>query len=109
MADENREEFEGWALLELMGHRKLAGYVKPATIAGAGVIRIDVPGENEAVATQFYSPSSLYCLTPIAEDLARKLAKRYEPAPVTHWDLPAAIAAGRTSAEDDDLDDDRPF
>ncbi|MFZ2804660.1 MAG: acetyltransferase [Patescibacteria group bacterium] len=96
--DEKPTEFEGWALLELMGHRKLAGYVKPATIAGSGVIRIDVP--SDPVATQFYSPAALYCLTPITEDLARKLAHRYEPSPVSHWELPASASID---------DEDRPF
>jgi hypothetical protein len=102
---EQEQEFEGWALLELMGHRKLAGHVKPATIAGAGVIRIDVPGADGNVATQFYSPASLYCLTPIGEELARKLAQRYAPEPVTRWDLPPAIEA-RANGDEGDFDDD---
>ena len=88
-------EFEGWAVLELMGHRKLAGYVQPATIAGAGVLRIDVPGEgDEGLVTQFYAPSALYCLTPVTEDMARRVARTYAPAPVTRWELPPAIEPG---------------
>lgn len=34
----------GWAILELMGHRRLAGYVSEQEIAGAAFIRVDVPG-----------------------------------------------------------------
>ena len=107
---EGREEFEGWAILELMGHRKLAGYVRPATIAGSGVIRIDVPARLGGVtATQYYSPAALYALTPVAEELARRLAALYQPEPITRWELPAeavhrvdAQGRGLTEGPDDD-------
>ena len=36
--------FEGWAILELMGHRRLAGYVREVELAGAGVLRLDEIG-----------------------------------------------------------------
>lgn len=39
----NREGFEGWAILELMGHRRLGGYLTEQEIAGAAFIRIDIP------------------------------------------------------------------
>lgn len=40
---ETRESFTGWAILELMGHRRLGGYLSEQEIAGAAFIRIDVP------------------------------------------------------------------
>jgi hypothetical protein len=82
--------FEGWAVLELMGHRKLAGYVREQNVAGAGFIRIDVPGDQGSIATQFYSPGSLYCMTPVTEDIARRFAAGCRPEPVTRWELPPA-------------------
>lgn len=88
MGEQATADFEGWAVLELMGHRRLAGYVRPATIGGAGVIRIDVPGVDDAPgATQFYAPSALYCLTPCTEDLARQVARASQPEPVQPWEL----------------------
>ena len=36
--------FEEWAILELMGHRKLAGKVTEQTIGSSTFVRIDVPG-----------------------------------------------------------------
>ena len=97
--------FEGWAILELMGHRRLGGYVKEATIAGAGFLRIDVPsdeanwGPDEAgvEATQFYPPSSVYCLTPVTEAMARAVAARNQPEPVQRWELPAPREAARSA------------
>lgn len=41
--DQGGPAFESWAILELMGHRRLAGYVREITLAGAGMLRIDVP------------------------------------------------------------------
>lgn len=82
--------FEGWAILELMGHRRLAGYVREVELAGGGVLRIDIPKpEGDGATTQFYSPAALYCLTPCSEEIARGFAERTQPAPVQRWELPA--------------------
>jgi hypothetical protein len=100
--------FEGWALLELMGHRRLAGFVREVSIAGAGFIRIDVPGPAGAadVATQFYSPGSVYAMTPIAEDVARGFAARCRPEPVTRWELPPVAGDESPDPLPEDLEDD---
>jgi hypothetical protein len=84
------EVFECWAVLELMGHRKLAGRVTEATLGGASFLRLDVPGltpESPAV-TQFYSPAAVYCLTPVSEEVARQVARTFRPRPVESWELP---------------------
>jgi hypothetical protein len=81
--------FEGWVILELMGHRRLAGFVTAQAFGGASFIRIDVPGVNGATAaTQFYSGAAVYCITPTTEAIARALASRSQPAPVQRWELP---------------------
>jgi hypothetical protein len=100
--------FEGWAILELMGHRKLGGYVREQNVAGAGFIRIDVPGKtgDASVATQFYAPGALYCLTPVAEDVARRFAATMQPEPVTRWELPPAPERRDLRAEDEETDTD---
>lgn len=79
------EPFNGWAVLELMGHRRLTGLVREVTLAGAGFLRIDVyEGQaEEAKATQFYPPSSVYCLTPTTEESARKAATPWQPPALT--------------------------
>lgn len=102
MADEEAT-FAEWAILELMGHRRLAGYVSEATIGGAALLRIDVPGENDTKATQFYAPGAVYCITPTTEDVARSVAARNQPAPVSRWELSKPIDA---DVVDDEWDDD---
>jgi hypothetical protein len=119
--------YEGWAILELMGHRRLAGYVREQEIAGAAFLRLDVPGDpitnidvesgTTTAATQFYSPQAVYCLTPTTEDTARVVAKLGQPAPVQRWELPAPRQPHLSEADtfdpddgdDDDDDPEMPF
>lgn len=84
-----REQFEGWAILELMGHRKLAGYVSEQTVGGAAFLRIDVPGAGGEKTTQLYAPAAIYCITPTTEEIVRQVAPKYRPAPVSQWELAA--------------------
>jgi len=81
-------KFEEWAVLELMGHRRLAGRVTDAVIGGGAFLRIDIPGKNGRQTTQYYSPQSVYCITPTTEEIARAVAAQNEPAPVYRWELP---------------------
>ncbi len=37
--------FADWVILELLGHRRLAGYLTEAQIAGESFLRLDIPGE----------------------------------------------------------------
>jgi hypothetical protein len=95
MDEQNR--FDEWAVLELMGHRRLAGRVTDAVIGGGAFLRIDIPGKKGRVTTQYYSPGSVYCITPTTEAIARGVAEQNEPEPVHRWELPqlAAPAAVR--------------
>lgn len=97
--------FEGWVLLEVMGHRKLGGYLQEQTIAGASFIRLDVIGsEGRAIATQFYNPASIYCITPTTQEIATHFGVNHQPAPVARWELPVS-AQTNTSAPGPDLED----
>lgn len=101
--------FESWAILELFGHRKLAGYVTESEIGGGKLLRIDVPGKDGApVATQFYGAGAIYCMTPCSEQVARRAAANFsDPSPVTKWDL--ALPAPSAAAVDPDDDDGEPI
>lgn len=103
--------FTEWAIVELMGHRRLAGLVREQQIAGHGFLRLDVPDVTEepgdkVMATQFYSPSSVYCITPTTEAIARKLAADNKPQPATRWELEERPALERRIAPADFDDDD---
>lgn len=106
--------FDTWAILELMGHRRMAGYLTEVQVGGSSFIRIDLPAdlpgventESDFGATQLYSPSAVYCITPCTEDTARKVAVLNRPAPVQRWELPAASSVDVRDAEtvDDEWD-----
>jgi hypothetical protein len=94
----------GWAILELMGHRRLAGFLTEQEVAGQGLIRIDVfPGDAEvAVASQMYSPAAVYCITPTSEETARAVAQSSQPRPVERWELPPAREEPEAMTFDDE-------
>jgi hypothetical protein len=84
----SEERYAQWSILELLGHRRLAGFVTEQEIAGKGFLRIDIPGtEKKGPLTQFYSPDSVYGLTPTTEELARGAAASSSPEPVSRWEL----------------------
>lgn len=102
METSKRETFEGWAILELMGHRRLAGRLSEATIAGGAFVRLDMPKQDGTEVTQFYSPSAVYCITPTSEELARRIAAGVSfTGPVSEYELPR-LTAGASSADDQD-------
>lgn len=69
---ESQTPIEGWAILELFGHSKLAGYVSTAIIGTSGMLRVDVPEVGEIAAyTRFYGPGAIFSLTLVTEEIAR--------------------------------------
>ena len=89
--------FREWAILELMGHRRLAGIVYEQAVGGASFIRIDIPtsaerdGKQDSWTTQIYSPQAIYCITPTTEAIARQVANNIRHEPVHQWELTPAV------------------
>jgi len=104
--------YEGWAMLELMGHRQRVGRVSEAEMYGGKLLRIDIPTDGGDV-TEYYGCTSVYALRPLAEEVARDAAKRHsDPRPVRPVDyrLEKPREADRRAVDDvDDQDDDPPF
>lgn len=102
------DSFDEWAILEILGHRRLAGRVSEVQVAGAGFLRIDIPVDPPM--SQLYSPGSVYAISPVAEEVARRVAARYAPTPIHRWELdPPAHAEVEDMAADlhADLEQDR--
>ena len=77
--------FAEWAIVELLGHRRMAGKLTEATIAGGAFLRLDIPSKSGPI-TQFYAPGAVYCITPTTEEIATAIAKESEP-PISRWEL----------------------
>lgn len=103
--------FDEWAILEILGHRRPGGRVSEATIAGASFLRIDVPeADGQPAMTQYYAPSSVYALTPTTEDIARRAAALFRPAPISRWELAARpVPSVDAPYDDDDNQGEGPF
>jgi len=100
-----------FVIVELMGHVRMAGYLTPCTLAGVGMLRLDVPetadepGKDAAPAlTQLFSAQSVYRLTFCDEASARAVARNNRVRPVQSYELPA-LPARRDRYEDDHDDD----
>lgn len=87
---ENEGRFATWAIVEIMGHRRLIGYLAEQEIGGTAMLRIDVLADPPV--TQIYSATAVFCITPVTEDTARRAATLNRVAPVSPWELPAPPA-----------------
>ena len=89
---ENGIEKDGsWMFVEMLGHKRLAGFVTEEEKWGQVLMRIDIPTSVKdgklQFTTQFYGTHALYCATPITETDAIKLAKELRPVPFGKYDL----------------------
>lgn len=98
------EPFHGWVILELMGHRRLVGWLQERTIAGASFLQLNAPTKDGNVVTQIYSASAVYCITPTTQDVVEAMAGRNEPEPIRPYELPRMLPAV-SEADDDHLEE----
>jgi len=77
------QPFDQWAVLEIMGHVRLAGRVREQSVAGTGFLRIDVPETVGLPAfTRLYGTNTIYSITPVSEEFARQAAAALRETPV---------------------------
>jgi hypothetical protein len=103
--------FAGFAIVELMGHVRVAGWVTEEELFGTKLGRVDIPDvtadltggarPTEVHATQYFNGSALYRLTPCDEATARSVAAQFQPRPAS-LQLPAASDSGDHDDDDDD-------
>ena len=79
----------GWAIVELLGHRRLAGYVSAEDFAGSGFLRIATPAEGDTYTVTLVPPASVYAMTPATEETARAAAASggFRPEPVSPFSV----------------------
>ena len=97
-----------WAIVELMGHVKIAGYLTEEERFGAKMGRLEIPrADPPGYTTQFFGGSSVYRITPTTEGIARKIAIGYQPAPVHLWEL--SVRKALPSSFESDEAEESPF
>lgn len=113
-----------WAVVELMGHVRIAGRLTEEEKFGGKLGRLDIPTSKPCervhvpfqdpcpdckdtkqvdggFVTQWFGASSVYRITAVTEDVARDIARRSSSvAPVQAWEHPKALTIG-TAREDE--------
>jgi len=95
----DQSSFEGWAVVEVMGHQRYCGHVNTESFGGAVLFRVDVPElpeeqangyKHEAVQgyTKLIGAGSIYCITPCTEEAACAALRRSVGRPLRLLSLP---------------------
>jgi hypothetical protein len=105
------EQTEQFAVVEMMGHRKIAGAIKQSELAPGALIRVDVFGANgEVERTEHVGSSAIYDITICSEQTAKAAAIAHNPQPSFAYDImkprPDRQLPG-FGDDDDDFNEDR--
>lgn len=90
MNQEHEKPAGMWAVVEIFGHQRIAGFLTEQVIAGQGFIRVDVPeipaqvgGDGPIAAhTKMFGPGAIYGINPVDEAIATAAARNIRHAPV---------------------------
>lgn len=86
-------ENENWAIVELMGHKVVAGLTSKSEMLGKPMLRVDIPATSAFPEfTQFYGDSAIYCVTFVSEEVARRTAEATKVNPVSVY-VPNLVTA----------------
>jgi len=86
------EQFEAYAIVEIMGHQTYAGKVSEQEIGGSSFVRVDVPGTDKRQPfTKLFGNGSIYCITPVTEETAKLKAAYLRRQPMDTWDIRQAL------------------
>jgi hypothetical protein len=113
-------KFADWAIVEIYGHSKAAGYVTSVYFGPAAMFRVDVPELPEREYTterpgytnhewvpagakvkrpmtparsELLGPGSIFRMTPCTEDVARRMIEEIYPRPLIVLELPPDLKA----------------
>jgi hypothetical protein len=84
-----------WGIVELMGHKVVAGLISKSEMLGKPMLRVDVPATSAYQEfTQFYGETAIYCVTFVSEQVARLTAEQTKVNPVSVY-VPELITKER--------------
>lgn len=125
-------KFEGWAIVELMGHQRECGYVTTEAYGQAVLFRVDVPGfpereyilprptwtnagdrlcagakvrrEEIPARSRLISPSAIYALNPCTEEAAKAAIEASITPTLILLEAPKGMLLEAGTATDDDYE-----
>lgn len=86
-SEEKTDALKSWALVELMGHQRIVGWLTVHPPEFPELIRVDVPDllkDGKVIRpglTRYVAPGSLYGVTPITEEAVRQMLPQVSGAP----------------------------
>jgi hypothetical protein len=100
-----------WAVVELLGHRRRAGYVTEVTVCGTAMLRITLPAAvwgGDPQAWEQYTAAAMYGMHPASEAEVRGAWERDMEARrrAQEWQASRAALLPGDDDPDEDLDDD---
>jgi hypothetical protein len=131
MTEIQQSRFDGWAIVDVLGHQRYVGYVTTEAYGQAVLFRIDVPAleprervtkrpgyvadrylpagstvQEGAVAgyTKLIGSGSIYAITPCTKEAALEAVEQAQPRPLMNVALPLdrALEGGGTPMRDPD-------
>ena len=94
------EKFNSWAIVEVMGHSRYAGFVTEQAIGGCSFVRVDVPEvaaslaasgdynlEGRPAFTKLLGNGSIFAITPCTESTAREAARQFRNRPIAMFEF----------------------
>ena len=82
------EKFQTWALVELMGHNKIAGQVTEHKFGNQSMLRVDVPAVNGGKPfSKIIAVNAIYAITPLSEQDATEYAAKLKAKPLDIWEM----------------------
>lgn len=86
-------KFESWAIVEIMGHIKVAGMCTTQNFGNTVMLRVDIPETSHHPAhTQMFGMGSIFSIKPCDEQTAIDHAEVWQVTPVIEYSAKVAIA-----------------
>ena len=90
---QNEEKKEFWAIVSLMGHTQLAGFLSEYTMGGCSFLKLTIPETSKQPEwTRLFKDNSVYSIDPVTEDIARYRAEGLNVSPLSIWEVNSIIA-----------------
>jgi hypothetical protein len=73
-ADDRPAPFDGWAVVELVGRGRTAGWITPMRVESMPFVRVEIPAHwklDGARPVRFFAARAIWCVTPTDEDSAK--------------------------------------
>lgn len=85
-------KFESWAIVEIMGHTKVAGMCQTQNFGNTVMLRVDIPEtDNHPAHTKMYGMSSIFSISPVDQETATAHANVFNVSPIVAYEVELSI------------------